>query len=59
MAGIVSTGALILGLNLDSENTYLIAVFMSVAFMVLAFFLYTAYKRKRNTATIDASIGIK
>lgn len=42
MAGIVSTGALILGLNLDPENTYLISVFYERCIYGIGdFFIYS------------------
>jgi hypothetical protein len=47
-AGIISLGALILGLTLQVEQMYFLPLGMSVCLLVLAGFLYVDYKRKLN-----------
>ena len=46
MAGVISFGALYLGLTLKPENTYLIALFMSGCLIILGFFLWMDYRNK-------------
>jgi len=46
-AGIISFGALILGLILPVEKTYLVPVFMSASLVILTILLYLDSKKKR------------
>ncbi|WP_236564837.1 hypothetical protein [Flavobacterium sp. MK4S-17] len=47
-AGIISFGALILGLNLEPEKMYFLPVFMSICLLVLAILLHFDSRKKRN-----------
>jgi CHASE2 domain-containing sensor protein len=47
-AGIISFGALILGLILPVEKTYLVPVFMSASLVVLTILLYVDSKKKQS-----------
>lgn len=46
MAGVIAIGAMLLSLNLEPENTWLIAACMSGALAVLAVWLYFSYKKR-------------
>jgi hypothetical protein len=47
-AGIISVGALILGLTLPGEKMYILPLCMSLCLILLGGFLYADYKRKLN-----------
>ncbi|MEQ8245900.1 hypothetical protein [Fulvivirga sp.] len=46
MAGLISLGALIMGLNLSSEYTYLIPALMSICLITLAVIIFISYRKK-------------
>ncbi|WP_185153369.1 DUF7010 family protein, partial [Fulvivirga lutimaris] len=46
MAGLISLGALLLGLNVSSAYTYLIPVMMSICLTILGLIIFISYKRK-------------
>ncbi|MGQ1889842.1 DUF7010 family protein [Thermophagus sp. OGC60D27] len=49
MAGIISVGSLVLGLNLSADNMYMIGALMVLSFFVLAVWLYLSYRKKVNS----------
>ncbi len=51
-AGILALGAMLLGLFLEEEKTFLIAVFMSASLIVLTILLYFDSRAKSRSATI-------
>ena len=54
-AGIISFGALILGLILPVEKTYLVPVFMSASLVILTILLYLDSKKKFHTSVSKSS----
>ena len=50
MAGIISVGALLIGLNIEAPQMYLLGIFMGLGLLFLVGLLYLAYKRKLKKA---------
>jgi hypothetical protein len=52
MAGIISVGALLIGLNVTIEKMYIVPLFMSFSLLILTILLYFSHK-KRYAASIN------
>ncbi len=52
MAGVISVGALLIGLNVTTEKMYIVPLFTSLSLIILAVLLYFSYK-KRHAASIN------
>ena len=46
MAGIISTGSMVLAMTIDIENFYLIGVFMVISLIILGIWIYLSYVNK-------------
>lgn len=51
MAGVISIGALLIAMNVSSEEMYLVPAFMSTALAILSVWIYLGYRKRAALVT--------